>query len=228
MYLCENQSTMKGIVLSFLRELAQNNNRDWFQANKGWYEEARLEVENFVNTLIPGITRFDPSVRFTTAKESMFRIFRDVRFSKDKAPYKVNMGAWITHSGRKCCGPGYYIHLQPGESFLASGIYMPDPNSLKKIRQEIYYNIAEFKNILGNKDLGQFVEGLDNMDRLVRPPKGFPLDFPDMEILKKRHYTISNYLKDEQIERPEFVDFTLRVFKAMHPFNTFLARALEG
>ncbi|MBE0647316.1 MAG: DUF2461 domain-containing protein [Bacteroidales bacterium] len=219
---------MTDIVLAFLRELEQNNSREWFHANKGWYDEAKLEMEKLVNTLIPGVARFDPSVKFVAAKDCMFRIFRDIRFSKDKRPYKTNFGAWISSSGRKSCGPGYYIHIQPGESFLAAGVYMPDPLTLKKIRQEIYYNIGEFKAILEAKELMKYAEGIDEMDKLIRPPKDFPADFPEIEILKNKHYTLSCHLSDDQLTNEGFPVFALRVFDLMHPFNLFLGRAMDG
>ncbi|TSA28953.1 MAG: DUF2461 domain-containing protein [Bacteroidetes bacterium] len=219
---------MTELVLSFLKELEKNNNREWFQANKGWYDEAKLEVEKLVNTVIPDIARFDPSVNFVTARDCMFRIFRDVRFSKDKAPYKNNFGAWITKAGRKSCGPGYYIHIQPEESLLSAGVYMPDPEKLKKIRQEIYYNIAEFKAILGIKELKKYAGGLDEMDKLKKSPKDFPADFPDLDILKNKHFTISSHLTETQLTEPGFPDFVLKVFNAMHPLNAFLGRAMDG
>ncbi len=219
---------MIDLIIPFLKELENNNNREWFKVNKGWYDEAKLEMESLINTLISGIAKFDPSVRFVTAKETMFRIFRDVRFSKDKSPYKTNFGAWIAKSGRKSCGPGYYVHLQPGESFLAAGIYMPDPDSLKKIRQEILYNIDEFKKILSDKKLAKFTKGLDEMEKLKRPPKDFPAEFPDIEILKNKHYTVSANLSDKQVQDPAYVDNALKVFQAMKSFNGFLGRALDG
>lgn len=219
---------MTDIVLSFLNELERNNNREWFQTNKSWYEEAKLEVEKLVNTLIPGITRLDPAVKVTSAKECMFRIFRDVRFSRDKLPYKINFGAWITGSGRKGSGPGYYIHIQPGESFLAAGVYMPDPETLKKIRKEIYYNIDEFKQILGDKELRNYSKGMNETDRLKKAPKDFPADFPEIDLLKNRHYTVSCEIQDKQLLDPAFPQFALKVFGAMHPLNTFLGRAIEG
>lgn len=218
---------MTDLVLSFLKELDQNNNREWFQANKGRYDEAKSEVEKLVNTIIPGVARFDPAVKFITAKECLFRIFKDIRFSKDKLPYKTNFGAWITSSGRKSCGPGYYIHIQPGKSFLAAGVYMPDPEKLKKIRQEIFYNIGEFKSILKGKELAKYSKGVDEMDRLKKPPIGFPADFPDIGILKNRHFTVSYNLSDKQLKEPDFPQFALKVFQAMLPFNKFLGRAIE-
>jgi uncharacterized protein (TIGR02453 family) len=127
---------MKKNVLEFLAQLEANNNREWFQQNKKHYDEAKTEVEAFVNAIIPDLAKFDDTLKYVEAKDCIFRIFRDVRFSKDKSPYKTNMGAWVTQAGRKSSGPGYYIHLQPGGSFLAAGVYMPEPAQLKKIRNE--------------------------------------------------------------------------------------------
>ena len=218
---------MTNQIIPFLKDVKQNNNREWFKANKGLYEGAKQEMESLINTLIPGIAKFDPSVKFVTAKDSLFRIFRDVRFAKDKSPYKINFGAWMSKLGRKSCGPGYYIHLQPGESFLAAGVYMPDPGELKKIRQEIVYNIDEFKKILEDKKLLKFAKGLDEINKLKRAPKDFPDDFPDIEILKNKHFIVSSLISDKQVQDPVFVDHALKIFQAMQPFNSFLGKALE-
>jgi uncharacterized protein (TIGR02453 family) len=215
-------------ILSFLKELEKNNNREWFRSNKRFYDEARTQMENLVNRVIPGIARFDPSVKLVDPADCMFRIFRDVRFSKDKSPYKTNFGAWITRSGRKSCGPGYYIHLQPGRSFLAGGVYMPDPVTLKKIRQEIYYNPEEFGKILENQALKKVTNGLDDMDRLKNAPREFSPGSPGIEWLKNRHYTVSSQLPDKQILDPAFPDIAVNIFRAMYPLNTFLGRAVEG
>jgi uncharacterized protein (TIGR02453 family) len=218
---------MKKLVLDFLAQLEANNNRDWFQANKKQYEEAKTEVESFVNSIIPGIGKFDDAVKYVVAKDCMFRIFRDVRFGKDKSPYKINMGAWITRAGRKSPGPGYYVHLQPGGSFLAAGVYMPEPDQLKKIRNEIYYNITEFKSILNDKKLAKYSNGLSDMDKGKMAPRDFPKDFPDIELLKYKHYTLSYPLRDEMVASDHFHEVVLMAFKTMFPFNLFLKRALE-
>jgi uncharacterized protein (TIGR02453 family) len=218
---------MKQIVLGFLSGLAENNNREWFQQNKRGYEEAKAEVEMFVNSIIPGIGAFDDTVKYVEAKECIFRIFRDVRFSKDKSPYKVNMGAWITPAGRKGPGPGYYIHFQPGESFLAGGVYMPEPAQLKRIRSEIYYNAAEFKSILEEKELKKYCDGLSDFDKAKAAPRDFPKDFPDIDLLKHRHYTVTCLLKEEMILSEKLHAIVLKAFRAMHPLNTFLKRALD-
>jgi len=219
---------MNKIVFGFLSGLAENNNREWFLQNKRSYEEAKAGVEAFMHSLIPAIAVFDESVKFVEAKDCIFRIFRDVRFSKDKSPYKVNMGAWITPRGRKGPGPGYYIHFQPGESFLAAGVYMPEPDQLKRIRKEIYYNASEFKSILKGKELKKYCKGLSDFEKAKTPPRDFPKDFPDIDLLKYRHYTVLFSLKDEVVLSEKFHETVLKVFREMQPFNAFLRRALES
>ena len=218
---------MEKQVLDFLTQLAGNNNREWFQKNKKQYDTAKAEVESFVNSIIPGIAKFDETVKFVEAKDCMFRIFRDVRFAKDKSPYKINMGAWISQAGRKSSGPGYYIHLQPGESFLAAGVYMPEPDQLKKMRNEIYYNIAEFKSILNDKKIKKYCNDLSDFDKGKMAPRDFPKDFPDIELLKHKHYILSYPLRDEMIASDHFHEVVLMAFKAMYPLNVFLKRALD-
>jgi len=219
---------MKKIVFGFLSALAENNNREWFQQNKTSYEEAKAEVEAFVHSMIPAITAFDESVKHMEAKDCIFRIFRDVRFSKDKSPYKVNMGAWITPRGRKGPGPGYYIHFQPGESFLAAGVYMPEPDQLKRIRKEIFYNAEEFKAILNARELKKYSEGLSDFEKAKAPPRDFPKDFPDIDLLKHRHYTLLSSLTDDEVLSVKFHENVVKAFRAMQPFNAFLRRALES
>jgi uncharacterized protein (TIGR02453 family) len=219
---------MKSNVLDFLTQLAQNNNREWFQLNKRQYDEAKAEMESFVNSIIPELAKFDETVRYVEAKDCIFRIFRDVRFAKDKSPYKINMGAWITRSGRKSSGPGYYIHIEPGESFLGAGVYMPEPDQLKKIRNEIYYNVSEFKAILDEKRLKKYGAGLSDYDKGKVAPRDFPKDFPDIDLLKYKHYTLMHQLRDEIVTSEHFHEVVMMVFKTMYPLNIFLRRALEG
>lgn len=215
-------------VISFLEQLKVNNNRDWFQQNKNRYEAAKSEVLTFVGSVIPAISGFDETVKFVEAKDCLFRIFRDVRFSSDKSPYKVNMGAWITPKGRKSSGPGYYIHLQPVESFLSVGVYMPDPDQLKKIRQEIFYNTDEFKAILSDRKIARYTTGLDDFDKAKQPPRDFPKDFADIDLLKYRHYILSASLDDTMIISDKLFAYVTEVFRTFSPLNRFLKRALEG
>ncbi len=219
---------MKSIVIEFLTQLNLNNNREWFQINKKLYDASKREVESFVDSIIPEIAKYDPGVKFVEAKDCLFRIFRDVRFGKDKSPYKTNLGAWITPAGRKSPGPGYYIHIQPGGSFLAGGVYMPEPDQLKKIRQEIYYNFGEFKTILAEKSFRKYFDGISEMDKQKLAPRDFPKDFPDIDLLKHKHYTVDHPVADKVIVGDGFRDQTIKTFAAMQPLNRFLLRALKS
>ncbi|MEI7527000.1 MAG: DUF2461 domain-containing protein [Mariniphaga sp.] len=218
---------MNNLVLDFLAELEKNNTREWFQLHKKQYEAAKQEVESFVNSVIPAIAKFDESVRFVEAKDCMFRIFRDVRFAKDKSPYKTNMGAWITQAGRKSTGPGYYLHIQPGGSFLSAGVYMPEPDQLKKIRKEIYYNIPEFLDILKEKKLLKYCDGLSEIEMVKLAPRDFPKDFAEIEILKHKHYILTYPLTNEMVKSDHFDELLITVLKTMYPFNVFLKRAID-
>ncbi len=215
-------------VISFLEILQKNNNREWFHANKNQYDEAKTIFETFVNAFIHELAKSDETIRYVEAKDCIFRIFRDVRFGKDKSPYKTNMGAWITQAGRKSSGPGYYIHIQPGESFLSGGVYMPETNQLKKIRQEIFYNSAEFKAIMANKGFRKYFNGISDMDKQKLPPRDFPKDFPDIDLLKHKHYTLYHPLTSELLSSTDLPVYIMKVFEKMLPFNEFLRRAMQG
>lgn len=212
-------------ILYFLADLKENNNREWFQANKKRYESAKKEFEDFLNLLIPEIRKFDPSIGSLTAKECMFRIYRDIRFSKDKRPYKTNMGGYITKGGRKGMHAGYYIHTEPGMSFLAGGVHMPPPDILKKLRLEIMYNIDEFKSIMNDKGFRKYFDELYG-EKLKRPPKDFPGDFPDIDLLKYKSYTVVSGFDPSGQSNEELVSYAAKVFRELYPFNRFLNRAL--
>jgi len=213
-------------ILAFLQELNENNNQEWFHSHKTIYNEAKLEFENFVNKLIPAIAEFDNGIKNITAKDCTYRIYRDIRFSKDKTPYKINMGAYMVKNGKKSNKAGYYFHLEPGGSLLAGGIYMPPPDMLKLVRSEIYYNVEAFKKIIYNKQFIKLFGELDN-DKLVNAPKDFPKDFPDIDLLKYKNYTFIHKLTDKQMHSENLLEETISIFKMMYPFNSFMNHALE-
>lgn len=213
-------------IVDFLSKLEKNNNRDWFNANKNLYQTAKSDFEIFVNRLIPQIHKFDPEIGTITAKECVFRIFRDVRFSKDKSPYKTNMGGFIAKGGRKGGYAGYYLHIDMKQAFIAGGLYMPPSDILKKVRQEIMYNVDEFKSIIQSslfqKTFGQ-VEG----EKLKRPPKDFPADFADIDLLKFKSYTVMHPISTKVILDQNFEDYTVNIFKEMFALNHFLNKAVS-
>jgi len=212
-------------ILPFLNVLKENNNRDWFQDYKKLYEVAREEVEDFVNYLIPQINIFDPAIGNLEAKKTMFRIYRDVRFSKDKTPYKTFFGAYIAPGGRKSIYAGYYLHIEPGGCFLAGGSHCPQAENLKKIRSEIYYNVDELKSIMKSSDFEKYFKGIEG-EKLKRPPVGFPKDFPDIELLKFKDFDLFHRFEDARLAVSDFNEFSLDVFSKMKPFNDFMNRAL--
>ena len=219
---------MKTVILEFLTQLGQNNTREWFQANKSRYEEAKREVESFVNSVIPAIAKFDETIRYVEAKDCMFRIFRDVRFGGDKSPYKTNFGAFVARGGRKSSFPGYYFHFEPGESMLAGGVYMPPPDVLKLLRNEVYYHSDEFKGILSDPSFHKHFDQLGDFDKLKKPPKDFPVDFPDVDLLKYRSYIVSRVFQDTAVTSGDYRKQLIEMVKELQPFMAFLNRAISN
>lgn len=214
-------------TLDFLRSLKKNNNRDWFNANKPKYEQAKKEFEVFIDKVIREISRFDKNITGIKAKDCVFRIYRDVRFSHDKSPYKNHFGAFITGRGKNSNGPGYYIHTEPGNSFLAGGIYQPDGSQLELIRKEIDFSLKYFQKILNNKDFTKYFNGLADEGKLKTAPKGFPKDHPAIELLKHKSYIVAHKINDKQVIASDFLPHSLKIFRAMNPLNKFLNTALD-
>jgi uncharacterized protein (TIGR02453 family) len=208
--------------LSFLSLLKENNYKEWYHENKPLYETAKEEFELFVKHLIGLVGQFDKSLGILEPKDCIFRIFRDIRFSKDKTPYKTNFGAFIARGGRKGENGGYYFHLEPGNSLLAGGIWMPQPDLLKAIRTEIYNNIDEFITIISSKDFKKYFGSIDSDYVLKTAPKDYPKDWPYIDLLKHKSYTVSTLFTDAILTGPSLPEYTIEVFKAMYPFNSYL------
>lgn len=214
-------------TVDFLKKLKNNNSKEWFDTHKEQYLEAKAEFEAVVDNLIKGIHKFDKALSpDLKGKDCTFRIYKDVRFSKDKTPYKTNMGASINPGGRKSLVAGYYLHVEPGQSFLAGGVYMPEPDLLSAIRQEIDYNTAPFLKILNSAAFKKYFKGLDADDKLKNPPKGFDKEHPQIELLKNRHFVVSHPISDKQLLAGDLSAFVLGGFKAMYPFLQYLREAV--
>ena len=214
-------------TLDFLKKLKNNNNREWFDSNKTEYLASKEIFEEFVSELIKGINKFDKKVSLDLKpKDCTFRIYKDVRFSKDKTPYKNNMSASINPGGKKSNIPGYYFHLEPDACFLAGGVYMPMPDVLKAIRQEIDYNPLPLINVLKSASFKKEFNGLDEEDKLKNPPKGFNKDHAHSEILKNRHFIVSQKFENKVILKKDGLSKTLDSFKAMYPFLDYLRKAI--
>lgn len=214
-------------TLDFLSRLKKNNNKEWFDKNRSTYEEVKKNHRAFINELIQRIGKFDPSVKMLEAKQCVFRINRDIRFSNDKTPYKTNMGADISPGGKKAHTAGYYIHIQPGGSFLAGGMWQPPAPELNAIRQEIDYNTVEFKKILNQKDFKKNFGKLSDEDKVKTAPKGYDKTHPEIEFLKLKSFLVIHDLKDKEVLSKDFQDQCTTIFKAMYPFNKFLRTACD-
>jgi uncharacterized protein (TIGR02453 family) len=214
--------------VAFLTILKENNFREWFHENKLMYEEAKKEFESFVGLLIQEICSIDKKVSFLEPKDCVFRIFRDIRFSTDKTPYKTHFGAYIARDGgRKSEYGGYYFHLDAENSLLAGGIWMPQPDILKAVRQEIYHNVDEFLAIITHKEFKKHFGEIDQDSMLKTSPKDYPKDWPHINLLKYKNYTVSKSLSPAVIQGTALMKEVSSVFKAMYPYNTFLNRVIE-
>jgi uncharacterized protein (TIGR02453 family) len=216
------------LVLDFLNTLKVNNNREWFQENKKQYEAARKEVENFIGEMITAISAIDPSVQTPALKDCMFRIFRDVRFGADKSPYKTNFGGFIARGGRKSNFPGYYFHFEPSECMLAGGVYQPQPDTLKLLRNEVYYHSAELKEIMEKPGFKKYFAQLGDFDKMKKAPKDYPADFPDVDLLKYRSYIVSQQFPDKLVSSDNYRKQVLDMVKELQPFMAFLNRAISN
>jgi uncharacterized protein (TIGR02453 family) len=220
---------LQSSTLKFLKDLQKNNNKPWFEAHRKQYEGAKNNFASFIQTIIDKYGKKDESIAHLKAKDCMFRINRDVRFSKDKSPYKNNMGAYINGDGKKAITGGYYFHCQPGRCFVGGGLWMPMPPELSKIRQEIDYNFDEFKKIIGSKKLKSLYGGLstDKEYVLTRVPKGYEADNPAAEYLKMKSFVATVSLKDADITSKDLAKKVLIAFETLQPLIGFLNKSIS-
>ena len=205
----------------FLSGLKANNDKIWFTENKPQYEKLKSDFEKIVSELINEVSIFEPKVSILKPKDCVFRIYKDVRFSKDKLPYKTNMGAFFVPGGKKSGMAGYYIHIEPGACFLGGGIYMPQPPILKNIRDEVYYNYEEFLKVISEKNFVKYFKTISG-SKTTLIPKGFPKDFAGADYLKFKDFTVLHEVKDNFLTDKSALKNTIEIFKAMKPFNDFL------
>lgn len=214
-------------ILDFLKALAENNNREWFAAHRNDYLEAKDTFEHLVEKLIPIVLEIDPSVGHLEIKDCTYRIYRDIRFSPDKRPYKTHMGAYINRRGKKSPYAGYYIHLDPTHGSLwGGGLYCPDADTLRAVRMDIYDNIDEFLVLNNSLEKSGFV--LSREDSLKKIPAGFPRDFPHGEFLKMKHYDMYRPITDDVLcDENRLIEESRRAFAAMMPMNRFLNYTID-
>lgn len=213
-------------TLDFLKKLKKNNEREWFQANKKAFDAAQDNMTAFAGYLIGEIGKFDEAVAGLDPKACVFRIYRDTRFSKDKSPYKTNLGTYISPGGRKSMQPGYYFHLEPGASFIAGGKHMPDGPELLKIRTAIAENTSEFLKIVEKKSFANAFGRLSG-DALKAAPKGFDPEHKAIEYLKLKEFMAWTEFKDDKaILSPDFSKQLVKLAKEMWPLIAFLRKSL--
>jgi uncharacterized protein (TIGR02453 family) len=213
-------------IISFLTELEKNNSKEWMDANKAWYLEAKADFISFVKAVIAGVGSFDQGVVGLDPKKCIFRINRDIRFSNDKRPYKTNFGAAMGEGGRNAGNPIYYFHMEPGRAFVAGGLYMPEAESLKKIRQEVDYNPEELKKIVEEPDFKKTFGPIQG-ERLKTAPKGYPKDHPNIELLQLKSYIVVHDLSPADLNSKDLADRVVNHYRLIKPFNDYLSVAIS-
>ena len=215
-------------TLRFLKQLRSNNNKPWFDNHRQEYEKVKEDFINLVQQVLDNAARFDANLQNLQPKNCVFRINRDVRFSADKRPYKNNLAAYFNKDGKKGEGAGYYLHIEPGKSFIGVGIWQPLPEVLAKIRQEIDYNLPGFKLLLKNaKFKKHFFNGLVTENKLSRPPKGYNDDNPAIEWIKLKSFIVTCTISDADIVKKTFSKQVADVFGAALPLVNFINKALD-
>ncbi|MCB2408799.1 DUF2461 domain-containing protein [Hymenobacter lucidus] len=216
-------------TLTFLTDLRANNNKAWLDANRPAYEAAKADFLALVTQVLSQLEAADPAIADSQLqpKKCVFRLNRDIRFSANKAPYKHNFGAWFNAGGKAAASAGYYLNLEPGGSFVAGGLYMPEAKTLATLRQEIDYNLPAFEALLTTPDFRQHFPGLSREHSLQRPPKGYDAANPALSYLKLKSFTASHPLPDESLLRPEISQQIVAGFGALQPLVHFLNQALD-
>lgn len=217
-------------TLQFLKSLSKNNNKPWFDTHRDQYLQAKDDFGSFVSRIIKETSKFDDDIKDLQLKDCVFRINRDIRFSKNKTPYKTNMGASFDRGGKKSIYAGYYFHAEPGgKSFVGGGIWMPMAPELKKIRQEIDYCFDEFKSIVRNRSFITEYGELENTPdvKLSNLPRGYDKENPAGDYLKLKSIIALKYIPDEDLTGPGLTATTIKSFKTLKPLLNFINKALE-
>ncbi len=218
-------------TLTFLKNLKKNNVKEWFDANRKSYDAARADFIGLIDDVLKIHSKKDEDIAPLNAKDSVFRINRDIRFSKDKTPYKTNLAAGFARGGKKSMYAGYYLHIEPGNnSLIGGGVWTPETDVLKKLRQEIDYSFEEFSNIIGSKSFQKEYGGLyRNQEVLLsRPPKGYDENNKAIDYLKLKSFIAMKPLKDEELTDKSVVKTITEALFALQPLLRFLNAAIEG
>jgi len=213
-------------IITFLKALNENNNKEWFDQNKATYQRTKTKFLHITEVLINEIRSFDKEIPFIDPKKCMFRIYRDVRFSNDKRPFKTNYGSVISKDGRSGGTPCYYFQIEPGQSFIGGGVYMPDPDKLKAIRTEIYNHADDFLELIEDTEFKKWFQLYDE-DKLKTAPKGFPKDFEHIDLLRYKSYSPFMNISDEELFKPDIIEKIVDKLSLLTRFNQFLNYAID-
>lgn len=213
-------------IFQFLKELAANNNREWFQAHKPMYEQVRNDFEELLGQVIARISTFDESIRYVEPKQCTYRIYRDTRFTTDKTPYKIHLGGYINARGKKSEHCGYYLHLQPEGCMLVGGSYCPPPSLLKILRETVRDNIDEFRSIVEDPAFRHYFPVVGE-EFLKTAPKGFARNYPFLKYVQCKDYLVSCPLPDDFFLSPDFLDKTTDIFKQLKRYSDFLNETID-
>ena len=215
-------------TLKFLKALSENNEREWFNERKDEYDAARSNVLDFTTAIITELSQIDPVIPADLeAKSCVMRIYRDVRFSKNKLPYKNNFAIAISATGKNFHGAGYYIHIQPGKSYIAAGSWMPEADQLKSIRQEIDYNAADLIRIIDSADFKSTFIDFRAQESLRTVPKGYDADNENIALLKLKSFIAYRDLTDKELNNRDAVNTVAKLCVKLHPLNVFLNNAIQ-
>lgn len=211
---------MTGLI-DFLVELRKNNNREWFQAHKGEYDALRTQFIADVEQLIARLATFDEELRGLRVEDCIYRIYRDIRFSPDKTPYKTYFSAYIARGGKKSPRAGYYLHIEPGNVALSGGIWCPDTRLIKALRQAIYDNLDEWQSIV---EAPQFIQNYPTFvgETLKMTPRDFPKEGDHTKWVKRKDYTVWGLQTDDFIRRPDWIEQAAQKLLLIKPMNDFL------
>lgn len=214
-------------ILEFLKLLAANNNREWFNSHKEDYLKVKAQEEAFTQQLIMEVAIIEPEAAYLAPSDCLYRIYRDTRFSADKTPYKTHIGIYINpHGGKKSEFCGYYIHIQPGECIVGGGAWFPEAPLLKEYRSEIYNNIDEYLEIINNPEFKKHYKPYWQ-EPLKTAPKGFPKDWPYIDLLKPRSFVMAAQLSDRDFSSADILKKLAELFRILKPFNDFFNFTLE-
>ncbi len=209
-------------ILKFLTKLEKNNNKPWFDENRAEYQQCRETWIQVSQYLLEYTSEIEPDFLAQDPRKCIFRINRDIRFSHNKKPYKNNFGIYLVPGGKKSPNSGYYLHLEPGNSFIAGGIHSPDSERLNLIREKISKHGDTFLKILNNKKFKQCFGALNQEQRLKRPPRGFDKEHPYIELLKQKNFIIWEKVSDKEVLDKKFMDRVVDRFMVMDDFIKYL------